>query len=332
MNNNEIKKLFFKNGKYNNSRLNESNVRIRQPEIWQLVTNFYTIDCSWMEKVYRFVNDITETPKCKCGCGKETKFCNVTPKRYLVYYSDNCKYKSYVGKGNPFADKQHSKKTKDLIGNQNRGRKYSDEVNAKKSLPKEKNGMFGKRNYDVWLEKYGKEVADQKEKETNAKKSNPGKKNGMFGKPSPPGSGNGWSGWFKEYYFRSLLELSFLIYLVKNNIPFESGELKKHRITYEVNNQSKNYFCDFYLPETDEYIEIKPKNLCNIVSNSGKFTAAKLKHKNFKVLTDNDIVKISFTEICNLVDQGLVILLDRYKVKFDERRKIYASDSDGGYK
>jgi hypothetical protein len=48
----------------------------------------------------------------------------------------------------------------------------------------EKNGMFGKSIYDVWLEKYGKDEADKmlidfKEK---CRKNSSGEKNGMFGK------------------------------------------------------------------------------------------------------------------------------------------------------
>ncbi len=39
-----------------------------------------------------------------------------------------------------------------------------------------------------------------------------GEGNNMYGRPSPQGSGNGWSGWYKERYFRSLRELMFLIY------------------------------------------------------------------------------------------------------------------------
>ena len=37
-----------------------------------------------------------------------------------------------------------------------------------------------------------------------------GKNNPMYGKPSPQGSGNGWSGWYKGIYFRSLLYSSFM--------------------------------------------------------------------------------------------------------------------------
>ena len=45
-----------------------------------------------------------------------------------------------------------------------------------------------------------------------------GKNNHMYGKPSPNGSGNGWSGHYGSFYFRSLLELSFLI--VEKSIAF----------------------------------------------------------------------------------------------------------------
>ena len=42
----------------------------------------------------------------------------------------------------------------------------------------------------------------------------------MYGRFSPRGSGNGWSGWYKEWYFRSLLELSYMINETKFNMGY----------------------------------------------------------------------------------------------------------------
>ena len=38
-----------------------------------------------------------------------------------------------------------------------------------------------------------------------------GEQNPMFGKQTPTGAGNGWSGWYKDWYFRSLGELSYVV-------------------------------------------------------------------------------------------------------------------------
>jgi endogenous inhibitor of DNA gyrase (YacG/DUF329 family) len=100
-----------------------------------------------------------------------------------------------------------------------------EKEHSNKSIKGSKKAMKGKSLYSVWLEKDGQEIADKKLKDWKGKIARPGKLNGMYGKPSPKGSGNGWSGYYKGIYFRSILELSYLKYLLDNNIKFESGEL-----------------------------------------------------------------------------------------------------------
>jgi len=92
------------------------------------------------------------------------------------------KYYENGGKA-PFEGKNRNEETKLKISQSNKGKKFSDEhiENLKKSFEKrdyngsnnpfygkgemnkgEKNPMFGKSFYDVWVEKYGKEIADEK--------------------------------------------------------------------------------------------------------------------------------------------------------------------------
>jgi len=138
----------------------------------------------------------------------------------------------------------------------------------------------------------------------------------MFGRPAPQGSGNGWSGWYRDTFFRSIFELSYLVYLNNNKIQFESGELNKHRVHYEVNERRKSYCCDFYLPETDEHIEIKPRRLINSAENKIKFEAARKHHKNFRVLTETDVKRIEPTEMIRLYNLGELVWMKRYEEKF----------------
>lgn len=143
-----------------------------------------------------------------------------------------------------------------------------------------------------------------------------GENNPMYGKPSPQGSGNGWSGHYKEVQFRSLNELFYLKYLFDNNIKFENGEKKKHRIEYEFNGV-KSYGSDFYLLDTNEYIEIKPKKMINTPQNKAKFKAAKEKlGEKFKVLTEDDLNKISVEEMYTLYLKGDLKFDKRYEEKF----------------
>jgi hypothetical protein len=79
-----------------------------------------------------------------------------------------------------------------------------------------------------WKEKfcqpYSKRYNKDKIKGIKTKQSihSSGKNNNMYGKPAPQGSGNGWSGWYNDIYFRSIMELSYLHYLITNNIKFSN--------------------------------------------------------------------------------------------------------------
>jgi hypothetical protein len=201
------------------------------------------------------------------------------------------------------------------------------------------NPMFNTNAYEIWIKKYGKTEADKlylertklkktyiPTKETRLKHSISvsGDKNPMFGKPAPQGSGNGWSGWYRNYYFRSILELSYLKYLLDNNIKFESGEKRDYKITYYDSflRKKKNYFADFYLIDTKELVEIKPSTLINIIKNKDKFAAAKNNYGDkFKIITENDIKKLTSNEIILLYELGELIWLDRYKQKFLKLKK-----------
>ena len=140
----------------------------------------------------------------------------------------------------------------------------------------------------------------------------------MYGKPTPKGSGNGWSGYYKEYYFRSLLELSYLKYLIDNNIEFENAELQKYKIEYIFYGKEKNYFADYFLTNTQELIEIKPKKLLKSQENIAKFKSAINKYGNkFKIITEDDINKLELEEIYLLKNNCSIIFDKRYEEKFD---------------
>ena len=209
------------------------------------------------------------------------------------------------------------------------GEEKAKEIKHKQSLKSsgENNTNFGGKYsrgfadrplFGTFEERYGKEKADEMKSKISS--SHLGSKNTMFGKPSPTGSGNGWSGWYKGYYFRSLLELSYLVYLIKNDIKFEHAEHKKYAVKYlNFEGNTRNYFPDFYIFENNEIIEIKPKHLIDTIDNKSKFEAAKLQFKNFKIITEDDIKKLTTDEIKTLYKNGDIKFIDRYDVKFRER-------------
>ena len=153
-------------------------------------------------------------------------------------------------------------KTKNTINSFSKEKK--DAINAKKGLKGNKNGMYGKSVYDVWVEKYGKEEADRRKYDMGKKISerNKGKNNPMYGKVPSNGAGAGISGWYKNWYFRSLRELSFMINVIeKEGHEWKNAESHEFTIKYlDVNGVERTYHPDFVLDDKI-IIEIKPEKL-----------------------------------------------------------------------
>lgn len=176
-----------------------------------------------------------------------------------------------------------------------------DEIKEQKENAK----IIGDRLRGKTLEEiYGKEKAIIISKKLSL--SRIGEKNPMYGKPSPKGSGNGWSGYYLDFYFRSLLELSYIHYLVENDINFENAEKKIYTVKYILNGEKRTYRPDFYLIDTNKIIEIKPSALVNSYLNKIKFTAAKNKFNNFNIITEKDINKLNYQQIKDLHNRSLI--------------------------
>lgn len=187
------------------------------------------------------------------------------------------------------------------------------------------NSMYGRSFYDSWVEKYGTEVADQKLIEFKSKisKATSGPNNPMYGKPSPNGSGNGWKGWFQDHFFRSLLELSFLLLLENKNIDWTSGEII--RIPYtDFNGHKRTYSPDFIT--STEVIECKPESLQKSMSVKIKARAgviwARGQGLNYIMV---DPGRPSFDVINKLVDEGSIIWTPRYAKKFEDYKISHSS-------
>jgi hypothetical protein len=230
----------------------------------------------------------------------------------------------YKGSGNPFFGKKHSDQTiSKIVNNRDLSKCKTDEFRQKMSKISygKNNPMYGKNFYDIWVKKYGKEEADNRMKEFNKKQSlrTSGKNNPMYGRPSPQGSGNGWSGWYKGWYFRSLKELSYMINVIeKKNIKWKSAE-KDINIKYiNYNGKERTYHPDFLL-EDKVLIEIKPRKLMETPANKLKKEAA-LKYceeNNIEYrMVDVKILKIE--ELRNLYNSGQIIFTKKYEEKYQE--------------
>lgn len=244
----------------------------------------------------------------------------------LKRFENPTEREKYIGKNNPFYGKKHNPETIKQIHEKRDKSFFSDPLYKKKiSSYGENNGMYKKSNYEHWLSKYGKEEADIRLEEFKAKisKATSGKNNPMYGKPSPQGSGNGWSGWYKGIYFRSLLELSFLVNWVDRfNLKIENAECKKYRIHYDFNGSGRNYFADWVINEK-YLIEIKPKKLWSTPQNKAKFEATKeyCKENNliFKII---EPIKLTKEDILVLYETKQIIFNKKYEEKIKNYNEI----------
>jgi hypothetical protein len=229
------------------------------------------------------------------------------------------------GKNNPFFGKKHSKETIEHLS-KHIDRSYTKTEQFKKNVSIAMNGKTNKIPvYDCWIKKYGKEKADELDKKRKEKwsKLNSGKNNPMYGKPSPQGSGNGWSGWYNNYYFRSIKELSYIIKILERfNLDWKSAESIK--IKYSFYGKDRTYCPDFII-NSKYLIEIKPRRLWNTPNIIEKRKAAELYCKeNNLIFKIRDIKPLKNKKIQELVDNGQIKWLKRYEEKW---KQYYESNS-----
>jgi hypothetical protein len=141
----------------------------------------------------------------------------------------------------------------------------------------------------------------------------------MFGKPSPQGSGNGWSGWYKNWFFRSLRELSYMIKVLEEQQLNWKTPDKSFKILYiDYAGKNRTYFPDFIID--NRVIEIKPLKLHNTPKILAKKKAAedfcKSQNMTYELI---DPIMLSKEEIKSLYISGQIKFLDKYDTKFRER-------------
>lgn len=233
---------------------------------------------------------------------------------------------AYSGPGNPFYGHIHNDETLSRFSVLQKNRDQS--VYRTKSFRSKisqktignRNPMYGRNIYQIWVEKYGEEEAIKRMSELSSVRSNnvSGFKNPMYGKPSPVGSGNGWAGWYKGWFFRSLRELSYVIDVVeRNNHKWVSAEQIFLCIPYtDFDGTHRNYIPDFVL-DGRIIIEVKPKQLMDTPSNILKQKAAyafcKKNGFEYRII---DVKIIDQQRMFNLCLSGDLVFTKKYQSRF----------------
>lgn len=310
----------------------------------KLIIDIFEIHGSnWKEfsrKANKQVQEFKKQIKIKCNfrkcpsCFKKLTYSNEQDAKNAEKKGSLCGSCAKSGSKNNFFGKKHSKETLNKIKEtKETSESWKNFINQKRTkenrekisilMSGKNNGRFGKGSlYDIWLEKYGEEEAKRRDLEWRSKLSNhfSGENNPMYGKPSPNGSGNGWSGWYKNWFFRSLRELSFMInYIEKNNFAWENGEQKKYRISYvDWQGKNRNYFPDFVI-ENKTMVECKPKRLQKSINVIKKSQAAEEFCKNHNLeflMIEPEILKLE--EIKKLHNLRKIKFTEKYEKKFLE--------------
>jgi hypothetical protein len=258
--------------------------------------------------------------KC-CSCHKIINTDYYSHKKYMLKKSKCSLYKCQsciVSENTTARNKLNAGKTYEELYGPEKAKHFRQQLtNLNKQNPSryQKMNEFNKgRTGKSHIEVYGRERAEEiykacREGNKNKKITRKyGPDNPQFGKPASEFSGRGWKGHYKGVFFRSLMELSFIVnYLNANNIKWDSGEQKKHIIPYvSTDNRNRNYFPDF-ITET-EIIEIKPSRLLSFGNNINKKEAAiefaKQMNKQFKIYTEKDFRLLSKIEVYDLEQTG----------------------------
>lgn len=96
-------------------------------------------------------------------------------------------------------------------------------------------------------------------------------------------------GYYNEIYYRSSYELRLLEYCFKHDIKILSADTKEFRVKYEdESGKSRYYYPDFYLPEHDIILEVKPLSMLEVENITLKTNAA-MKEYDFVLVTEDEL-------------------------------------------
>jgi hypothetical protein len=142
-----------------------------------------------------------------------------------------------------------------------------------------------------------------------------GSRNPMYGKPASRKAGIGWKGCYNGVFFRSLLELAFMLKFAE--FSPKTAEIAQYRVRYTLDGVERTYCPDFVTNDGTVY-EVKPFALIHTAENAAKFAAARAKFGKFLVVTEKDLSLITKDQLIELVKSGGVVPSERTVKKISE--------------
>lgn len=115
------------------------------------------------------------------------------------------------------------------------------------------------------------------------------------------GSGRSKSGWYKGYYCNNSYELAWVIYSLDNNVNFKRNTKGFEYIN--TNDNISNYYPDFYIENTETYIEIKRYKEKEFHNKQNRF-------KEKIVVIDNNDIKLILLYVKNKYDKNFIELYE----------------------
>lgn len=238
-------------------------------------------------------------PTCICGCKKKFR-------GFSEGYREFCSVKCRSNNIEPTRYWSGKKQPEDMIA-----RRVSNTDQVEKEAIKAKNNMekYGVSNVSQLAEVkamlsvsargrknprkdgHQQKIIESKTRNGTSKHSEDSKQkirdsiNRVYSSDDPPitlsenNHKNHVTGYFNGMFYRSSYELRFMQYCDKNNIVFLSAENKEYRCPYEdVDGKKRWYYPDYYLPDYDVVIEIKPASMLKIENVQRKITAGHKRH------------------------------------------------------
>jgi len=332
------KHLIRADGKINSPKLRNPIVKyfIHRIEL----TYKFMIPLSMSEKWYCLQNNFKEIPKCICG-NENSKFLTNTHCSHKCAMDDiGIRKKMSIAKIGKKLSLETCEKMSEKMVDRWSDKDYRDRVTKSMKIANKDNGKNFLKDGKPW--NVGKPPSKETIKKALAtKKRNgvdmSGENNPQFGKSPSPLAGRGINGKYKNQWFRSSLELFYLMYFDFNNITFRSAETKEFQTVYFLDGTKHTYSPDFFIVDTQEIYEVKPKKRITEKVNILKMSALQEKFKEYKCMfkTEEDIIDfidtVNIKVILDIIKNKELVMsqkqLDRLlphlkRIKNDHRRSI----------